>query len=447
MQPLSERIGSRRRGGAKAKKKGRGVFKRPQTSSEARSEGLARRPNQRAQNQQLKQLRMFPGLQERVTAEALELRVGEGLLGYLPDSENYLEGLDADTESHKVTMRAHAPWLQNKKGFCAYLKQNNLPLHLAREIVEFARYFSASPEEIADREDALRRLRSLAQSTWGPDCKLGVFGSYATGVYLPNADIDVALFAAPLRTSRLRGEMYRFARRLEAARVGRSIEVVSHARVPIIKYVDSRTDIAIDISFEQPSGLVNAQTVRKWIAEEPALKMMVMVVRQFLRVHNLHEVVRGGLGGFSTICLVHSFLRRHYRFGTQPQAAVRNVGLLLLQFFEYYGKQFDNTHYAVVCTGDCTPRRVPAVPNQGIHIVDPSIPDNNISKGSFNYASVKMCFARAAELLRVECVTWSKTSKEERFQKSFLVPLLMVEKDAIPVREKRPHSAVFASAP
>lgn len=336
-----------------------------------------------------------------------------------------------------------APWILSNVKFEPFSQHETVALQLSREIVLFALYFSPSSYEEKLRSTALEKLRRTAGSLWA-DARISVFGSVATGVFLPNADIDVVLFSRFLSTTRLRSEMFRFARRLDVrcCSQSKSCEVVSHARVPIIKYVDANSKIPIDISFEQRSGLVSVQTVKTWLKDEPALKLLVMVVRRFLRVYQLHEVFHGGIGGFATICMVHSFLRNHVYFGTRQNEAVRNIGVLLLEFFEYYGTKFDNLNRAVVCTGDCEPKHVKPVENSGIMIIDPNDAQNNISKGSRNYASVKQCFARAADSLRVELYKHAEKPLTERMNVSFLKPLLKAQPNDFG-REYAPLNALF----
>ena len=60
---------------------------------------------------------------------------------------------------------------------------------------------------------------------------------------------------------------------------------------------------------------------------------MVALLKQFLAMRGLNEVHQGGLGGFSIICLVVSYLQ-HSRKGD-------NLGECFLGFLDYYGNQFD----------------------------------------------------------------------------------------------------------
>lgn len=430
MEPLKRKRKQRRPEPAtyRAKKQQRSN-RRPQPSAQqaqARARGLTLRPNKRVKNNENRMQQLFPSLNYDECEQARSLEPGSGALSYLPPSTDFLANIKPlKTDSANDSKPGAAPWMLQSVEFEPLQNHETVGLQLSREILMFALYFSPSTFEEKQRSTALDKLRKTAGSLWA-DARISVFGSVATGVFLPNADIDVVLFSRFLSTTRLRSEMFRFARRLDARCCSqtKTCEVVSHARVPIIKYVDANSRIPIDVSFEQRSGLVSVKTVKSWLKEEPALKLLVMVVRRFLRVYDLHEVFHGGIGGFATICMVHAFLRNHSTFGDKQFEAVRNVGVLLLEFFTFYGTQFDNLNNAVVCTGNCEPKRVKPVENSGIMIIDPNDANNNISKGSRNYASVKQCFAKAADILRVELYKNAELPLSERQNHSFLKPVL-----------------------
>lgn len=56
---------------------------------------------------------------------------------------------------------------------------------LHKEIKDFYAYISATPEERGVRLDVYNRLTNVIKSKW-PESTVEVFGSFATGLYLPN---------------------------------------------------------------------------------------------------------------------------------------------------------------------------------------------------------------------------------------------------------------------
>ena len=193
------------------------------------------------------------------------------------------------------------------------------------------------------RADLIERLQTAFQSRYY-GVQLRAFGSFASGLYLPTADIDLVLLSSNFMRHGIKtfgerkGQIYAFSaflRNLDIAVPG-SIETIAHARVPILKFVDKMTGLRVDLSFDNDSGLVANNTFQQWKCEYPAMPVIVSVIKQFLLLRGLNEVPCGGLGGFSITCLVTSLLQ-HLPHGPTSQ----NLGSVLMDFFEFYGHDFD----------------------------------------------------------------------------------------------------------
>lgn len=177
------------------------------------------------------------------------------------------------------------------------------------------------------------------------DGELKAFGSYAAGLYLPTGDMDLVYFTDTYkpggRPKDVKAESSRlvhlFSRFLREERISKGpIVSIAKAKVPIIKFVDKISGLKIDLSFNNDTGVVAIDTFRKWKQQYPIMPIIVSVVKQFLMIRELNDVSTGGLGGFSTICLVTSLLQ-HLPVA-QP---VTNLGDVLVEFFNYYGNIFD----------------------------------------------------------------------------------------------------------
>jgi non-canonical poly(A) RNA polymerase PAPD5/7 len=79
--------------------------------------------------------------------------------------------------------------------------------------------------------------------------------------------------------------------------------------VPIIKVTEHKTELRVDISFNMMNGVKSAQLMRDYLVEFPSLKYLVMVLKQFLLQRDLNEVWTGGIGSYSLILMVVSFLQ------------------------------------------------------------------------------------------------------------------------------------------
>jgi non-canonical poly(A) RNA polymerase PAPD5/7 len=127
--------------------------------------------------------------------------------------------------------------------------------------------------------------------------------------------------------------LFKASRRLQNVGIASNPLVIANARVPIIKFEDRVTGIAVDISFENLSGVQAQATFDQWKRDYPDMIYMVALVKQLLVMRGLNEVHTGGLGGFSIICLIVSYI--------QNSKKADNLGECFVGFLEYYGKNFD----------------------------------------------------------------------------------------------------------
>ncbi len=143
-------------------------------------------------------------------------------------------------------------------------------------------------------------------------------------------------------------QMWRFARYLEDSGVARrSCEVITTARVPIIKFIDRVTNIKIDVSFENETGITANSTFTGWKEQYPAMPVLVTVIKQFLMMRGLNEVQHGGLGGFSVTCLVTSLLQNMPRVQSGDLIPEQHLGEMLLEFLDLYGNRLDTTRSGI----------------------------------------------------------------------------------------------------
>lgn len=306
------------------------------------------------------------------------------------------------------------------------------------EISDF--YDLVRPREFEDRlrgnlVDELNRLVEKNGSWRGR--KLHAFGSFMSGLYLPTGDMDLVLcsdtllsggHSLPMGINALK----QFKNYLRSSRVAvhNNFEMILKARVPLVKYVDNTTGLKVDISFENPSGVVAIQTFKAWREQYPAMPILVTVIKQFLLMRGLNEPVNGGIGGFSIICMVVSMLQMMPQVQSGDMVPEHNLGSLLMHFFDLYGNRFnykvtalrlnppgyvnkagssESHHSSSANQTHLAQNQVTAFTYRNpdrLSIIDPNNPANDISGGSQNYPQIKACFAEAHKLLqeRVERV-------------------------------------------
>ena len=175
------------------------------------------------------------------------------------------------------------------------------------EIILFTRYIAPRPEEFIMRNEVVDKITRVIKSEW-PHSQVDIFGSFKTGLYLPTSDIDLVVFGEwhqqQLPLNQLRDALIR-----EHVTDRENIKVLDKASVPIIKVTEIRTDLRIDISFNMINGVKSAALIKDYLVEYPCLRYLAMVLKQFLLQRDLNEVWTGGIGSYSLILMIVSFLQ------------------------------------------------------------------------------------------------------------------------------------------
>lgn len=190
-------------------------------------------------------------------------------------------------------------------------------------------------------------LQSAVAKEWS-DVKIKPFGSYPAGLYLPTADMDLVFVSQDY----LNGGYGRYTQKrtlwdfrtfLNKNHIAapESIEVISKAKVPLVKYIDRLTGLKVDVSFENDTGIVALKTFDEWKRQFPAMPILVTVIKQFLCMRGLNEPVNGGIGGFSVTCLVVSLLQHLPQVQSGNMVPEHHLGEILMEFFNTYGNLFD----------------------------------------------------------------------------------------------------------
>ncbi|XP_028173180.1 terminal nucleotidyltransferase 4A-like [Ostrinia furnacalis] len=267
-------------------------------------------------------------------------------------------------------------------------------LGLHEEIEHFYMYMSPTETEHLVRSTVVNRIRSAILALW-PQARVEVFGSFRTGLYLPTSDIDLVVIGQweklPLWT--LERELV-----VQDIAEKESIKVLEKATVPIVKMTDKYSDVKVDISFNMSSGVKSAELIKQYKDKYPVLSRLVMVLKQFLLQRDLNEVFTGGISSYSLILMCISFLQLHPRPERLRQP--HNLGVLLIEFFELYGRKFNYVKTAIrVKNGGCyvSKDEMQKEMNDGhrpslLCIEDPLTPGNDIGRSSYGAIQVKQAF-------------------------------------------------------
>ncbi|GAA5910729.1 hypothetical protein JCM5296_000482 [Sporobolomyces johnsonii] len=373
---------------------------------------------------------------------------------------------------------------------------------LNAETKAFVSYISPTPIEHELRMYTIEIIRRTIKSKYA-DADVQCFGSVGTGLYLPGGDIDLVVLCPSMPSPPLKPSsslLHRLASLLLTSSVAQpsSLVVIAKARVPIVKFTTRYGGFAVDLSVNQKNGVDAAVRVRGmledfafreegWVepgsresstglsikgssekgkgkgkekaVEVPApedgevasvdhgvARSLVLLVKAFLSQRGMNEVFTGGLGSYSIICLVVSFLQLHPKIQSAAIQPARNVGLLFLEFLEYYGKHFNFDEAGITLRGrggyfnkhDKGWYR-PAQPYL-LSIEDPNDPQNDVSGGSHNILRVRQTFAGGFDTLSATVL--HRVSLLAARRNASVLPL---SSSALPNADSEPPSALTQS--
>ncbi|XP_050110715.1 uncharacterized protein LOC126589465 [Malus sylvestris] len=292
------------------------------------------------------------------------------------------------TPALEVEPKLESGWF---RGHCKF-KSPMLQLH--KEIVDFCDFLSPTPEEQESRSAAVQRISDLIKYIF-PRSKVEVFGSFKTGLYLPASDIDVVIMGSGVKTPQ--EGLKALSRALSQMGLAKRIQVIGKARIPIIKFVEKTSGVAFDISFDIESGPKAADFIQGAVSKWPPLRPLCLILKVFLQQRELNEVYSGGLGSYALLTMIMAML---HSLG-ECRALEQNLGVLLVNFFDFYGRKLNTSDVGVSCNGAGTffKKSVKGFISNGrpflLAIEDPQAPENDVGKSSFNYFQIRSAFSMA----------------------------------------------------
>ncbi|CEP18526.1 hypothetical protein [Parasitella parasitica] len=321
---------------------------------------------------------------------------------------------DSDSDDNEETLLCY-PWMELMES--NRLKQPLSAIRLLqREVACFVQYVEPTEIEIKLRNYLVHRIRTTVQAKW-PDATVSVFGSFSTTLYLPNSDIDLVVQFPPSTQIRLQ----KLANALTADRICHEPQVIEHASVPVIKFADTMTNLKVDIVLNSTSGLDSAEEINNLLVRYPGLRPISLIVKHLLALRALNEVFTGGLGGYAIVCLVVSFLQMHPKVASGSIDPMQNIGVLLLDFFQLYGLNFNLNETGLDVNGKgsyydkshITCRNGKAV----FSIKDPLDPSNDIGMKSYNSYMVVRTFKFAYLSMTQKAFSIETELRRNRYKK------------------------------
>lgn len=160
------------------------------------------------------------------------------------------------------------------------------------------------------------------------------------------SDIDLVILSQSMAYSDRQTVLYALANTLKRSGITSKVTVIARAKVPIVKFVTAHGRINVDISVNQQNGIISGSIINGFLkdmqaGDSLALRSLVLITKAFLSQRSMNEVYTGGLGSYSIVCMAISFLQMHPKIRRGEIDPDKNLGVLVMDFFELYGCYFN----------------------------------------------------------------------------------------------------------
>lgn len=231
-----------------------------------------------------------------------------------------------------------------------------------------------------------------------PRCPILIFIRYNVAHFC-YSDLDIVVLR---RREFAKNDLHKLASHLRISKVAEDFTVITKARVPIIKCKETISGLPIDISFNITNGIDSARIVKKYMEEVPALRPMTLMIKHFLMIKGYNEVFNGGIGSYTTMIMILSFLQMHPKIQTGMINAEENLGVLLIEFFELYGLCYNYAKVGMsVMGGGAYFVKTGAPQMRGgrqevlLSSIDPNDIENDTARGSYQLSKIREVFVGA----------------------------------------------------
>ena len=303
---------------------------------------------------------------------------------------------------------------------------------LTNEIKAYEAYMRLSPREEAASELVISDVKSVAHDK--PNIKpLTMLGSRTTGLATPISDFDFT-FELPISLpgdwlippgkgsvpqpqpsiTELRVQAVRALRKmercLEASKKFGNIQILRHARVPIVRSKHLATGLDVQIQTMASNQAAHEYTIA-YLSEFPSLRPLYVVLRHCLELRGLATVFEGGLGSYAIFMMIVTALKH-----SSGKFTPEDLGGQLLHVLEFYSTAdlYKNGFSA-------NPPRVFEKQKQANHqmqtlhprkpyllcLQDPANDMNDLGKNSYAIKHIQATFGRAKEMISM---AWGKRS-------------------------------------
>jgi non-canonical poly(A) RNA polymerase PAPD5/7 len=318
-------------------------------------------------------------------------------------------------------------------------KTENLNQKLNDELLFSYEKLKMTEEEVENRRVAFNLFKLAIEKEM--DCKVEPHGSFRTGTMVFGSDIDLTVLIAKNESDNKDNNTHNAHVNKCLGKIVKILEKnklctgpilhIKHARIPIVKCVESNFNCKIDIVINQYNSIDGANFVIDQIEKRPYLKYLIILIKYFLKRRNLSEVIRGGLCSYGQFLLILNFIQLHplsnaFSLDSDDNNTVflDNFGTVLLDFFQFYGTEFPFERATIsVLETRYKPNR-----ESQVNIEDPINPGHNVASGctaihtireifTFSYKIMSAAFTEKVDSRRAIGELWLRLNERELIER------------------------------
>ena len=181
------------------------------------------------------------------------------------------------------------------------------------------------------RESLFKHLEKSIASKF-ENSKLSIFGSIESGLSLKGADFDLCLQIQEVnqkKTLKRIGGMLR-------GQGMENVQTISGAKVPIVKFLDPRSGLHVDISINNTLALHNTRLLSSYAKLDSRVRDLAICVKHWALHRNVSDSVNGTLSSYAWSVLVINHLQEQ---GVIPNIQTGEDRVIV----ELEGKEYDIT--------------------------------------------------------------------------------------------------------
>lgn len=219
---------------------------------------------------------------------------------------------------------------------------------LSMELVYFHNKIAKTKQTEHNIKETQQRLWNTIKKYLPKNSSIQAFGSSPTPFGSSKSDVDVGIYIEQSQIKhtmrngkreslKILGPLLKPLRQLSNSWVN----FVRNAKVPIIRYKDSKTRMQVDLSV-QWDGFEIVKILNDLSVRYPSSIPVTLFLKYFFEERGVKDSSRGGLSGFACISMT-VFIAQHLK----NQGVKMSPGIVLMSFLYFFGYIFDPWHVGI----------------------------------------------------------------------------------------------------